>query len=118
MTLEDMLKETLEVYPDEGCENERSLTPQGVWVWLHSTSLSMRVVVAVVEFFGVNLSQEPSGLGHTISPDLRLIRRWKCRRESPSMRNRLRWTATIMAVRGDWYGVKVTGGYDVVFWPK
>ena len=57
MQLEDLLKETLEVNCDEVWENERTPTPVRVFgVRLHSMGLSVREVVAVLEWFGVDRS--------------------------------------------------------------
>ena len=57
MQLEDLLRETLEVDCDEVWENERTPTPVRVFgVRLHSMGLSVREVVAVLEWLGVDRS--------------------------------------------------------------
>ena len=57
MTLADLLRETLDVDCDEVWENERTPTPVRVFgVRLHSMGLSLREVVAIFEFLGVDRS--------------------------------------------------------------
>ena len=57
MTLEDLLRETLNVDCDEVWENERTPTPVRVFgVRLHSMGLSLREVVVVLEWLGVDRS--------------------------------------------------------------
>jgi len=57
MTLANLLRETLEVDCDDVWENERTPTPVNVFgVRPHSMGLSVREVVAVVEFLGIDRS--------------------------------------------------------------
>ncbi|AFZ71486.1 IS6 family transposase [Natronobacterium gregoryi] len=57
MQLANLLKETVDVDCDEVWENERTQTPVRVFgVRLHSMGLSVREVVAVLEFLGIGRS--------------------------------------------------------------
>ena len=57
MTLADLLRETLEVDCDEVWANERTPTPVRVFgVRLHSMGLSLREIVAVFRWLGVDRS--------------------------------------------------------------
>ena len=57
MTLAGLLRETLSVDCDEVCKNERTPTPVRVFgVRLYSMGLSLREVVAVFDFLGVDRS--------------------------------------------------------------
>jgi transposase-like protein len=57
MTLADLLRETLDIDCDEVWENERTPTPVRVFgVRLHSMGLSLREIVAVLDWLGVDRS--------------------------------------------------------------
>lgn len=57
MQLTDLLKETLDIDCDEVWENERTPTPVRVFgVRLHSMGLSLREIVAVLDWLGVDRS--------------------------------------------------------------
>lgn len=59
LQLEDLLKETLDVECGEGWENEHiSNTVTGVGVRLHAMGLSLREIVVVFEWLGVDRSLE------------------------------------------------------------